>query len=527
MRPKPRQAGDSTIARIVSFLVLLVIVIIIGVVFFQVMAFFIVPIFLAVVLVIVFRPVNQRILAWCGGRSRVAAGLTTIAILVIVLLPIGLVVSRAAAEGWSLVAQLGPDAFSVKTVEIRHRMHLDLPPPEIREAVAQIGVGLKNIAAFPEPGGPAAEQIDPARAASETQNIVRGLQNWVADPKRWGTQAEPLWLDLGQNSEMRKRVDTALSGLAERLEALQGMQQLHPDFRRALDEADQENLRLRILLLGEPPFDALRSMANPGPDQIKSLRVLAQDKLAPAALQATPSVGKTFFGLMIMIAAVYFFFADGPAMVRTVMRLSPLDEKYEQQLLEEFGKVSRAVVSATLLSALVQGVLAGIGFKVAGVQSVFLLSVLTAVLAMIPFLGAAAVWVPTAVWLYVEGHQAAGIGLAIYGLLIISVSDNVVKPLVLHGQSNLHPLLALLSVLGGVAALGPIGIFVGPMAVVFLQVVLQMLNAEMSALAGRAAPAAEAAASGAVTSGAAVAESKPAPAEAAEKPVASQPAGRR
>ena len=72
--------------------------------------------------------------------------------------------------------------------------------------------------------------------------------------------------------------------------------------------------------------------------------------------------------------------------------------------------------------------------------------------------------------------------LGAYGLLVISMADNIIKPLVLHGQSKLHPLLALLSVLGGVQALGPVGILVGPMAVSFLQVLLTMLHKEMEDL---------------------------------------------
>jgi predicted PurR-regulated permease PerM len=73
----------------------------------------------------------------------------------------------------------------------------------------------------------------------------------------------------------------------------------------------------------------------------------------------------------------------------------------------------------------------------------------------------------------------AAILLALYGAGVISLADNVIKPLVLHGQSNLHPLLALLSVLGGVQALGPIGILVGPMVVVFLQTLLNIMHGEL------------------------------------------------
>jgi predicted PurR-regulated permease PerM len=81
--------------------------------------------------------------------------------------------------------------------------------------------------------------------------------------------------------------------------------------------------------------------------------------------------------------------------------------------------------------------------------------------------------------LFVEGRTGAGIFLVIYGVGVISMIDNVVKPLVLQGQSNLHPLLALLSILGGVASLGPIGIVVGPMVVVFLETLLSILQREL------------------------------------------------
>ncbi len=117
-------------------------------------------------------------------------------------------------------------------------------------------------------------------------------------------------------------------------------------------------------------------------------------------------------------------------------------------------------------------------------QRGIVLMLLTMVLALIPFLGAASVWVPVSLWLYLyEERTWAAVLLAAYGFLVVSMADNVVKPWVLHGRSKLHPLLALLSVLGGVQALGPIGILVGPMVVVFLQTLLNILNREMDALA--------------------------------------------
>ena len=83
------------------------------------------------------------------------------------------------------------------------------------------------------------------------------------------------------------------------------------------------------------------------------------------------------------------------------------------------------------------------------------------------------------------GNWPVALGLAIYCAIFVSAIDNVIKPLVLHGQSNLHPLLALLSVIGGVQALGPIGILVGPMLVAFMQALLVMFNRELQ-LMGKA-----------------------------------------
>jgi predicted PurR-regulated permease PerM len=113
---------------------------------------------------------------------------------------------------------------------------------------------------------------------------------------------------------------------------------------------------------------------------------------------------------------------------------------------------------------------------------------LTMLCAMIPFVGAAAVWIPCCLWLFFcDGRLGAAIVLAVYGGAVVSVIDNFIKPMVLHGRSNLHPLLALLSILGGVQVLGPIGIFVGPMVVTFFYVLLIMTQKEIDALMGDAA----------------------------------------
>ena len=140
-----------------------------------------------------------------------------------------------------------------------------------------------------------------------------------------------------------------------------------------------------------------------------------------------------------------------------------------------------AVRPASVASALAQGVLAAVAYWLIGFDSLILLFLLTTVMALVPFLGAASVWVPCVLYLAVIDQRltAAGI-LAVYGAAVISSIDNVIKMFVLQGRSALHPLLALLSVIGGISVFGPIGIVVGPMVVVFLQTLLEILNHELT-----------------------------------------------
>jgi len=346
------------VVRIFSLVVLVIILIVAIALFFQVMAGFLLPLFLAVVLVIIFSPVNGWFRLRCKGRDWLAALLTTLSIIFAVLLPICLIVLLAGIEGVEIYDHLTSEESEFDLRDV---------PDKVHQAAADVGIRLE------------ADQIH--------NTIIEKAQEW----------------------------------------------------------------------------------------------------LTPLVVGTTQAIGTTIISLIVMVLSVYYFLLDGPAMIRTVMRLSPLDDKYEQQIIDQFHDLTRAVVLATLSSALVQGILAGIGFYFAGLEAIFLLTLLAMLFAMVPFIGTAAVWVPACLWLLWGGNTAAAIGLAIYCIAIVSMADNLIKPWILHGRSNLHPLLALLSVLGGVQALGPIGIFVGPMVVAFLQTLLKMLQSELEAMDERGA----------------------------------------
>jgi predicted PurR-regulated permease PerM len=382
------------VPRVISFIVLLAIILLVGAVFFQVMAQFIVPLFLACVLLVVFQPLHKWILTRLPTHPRISALITTVLILLLVLLPLTML-------GWNAYVEL-------------HRLFAPRDPAAI--VVGQAG---------PKNGAAAAKE-------------------------KVAQKDEVAFFDQVKKLAFKLRDDV------------------------------QHFSQIRI-----------------EDDQVLGMIASGQKFAASMAISGLQTVIGIVVGLAIMVIALYYFLADGPTMIDAVMDLSPLDYRYEQELLERFGDVSRAVVVATLLSAVVQGTLAGFGYALALTSEapLFLLTALTMATALVPFVGAAFMWICVCGWIYlfgehvvdgklVQGDPTTAIILAIYCTIVVSGIDNVIKPYVLHGQSKLHPLLALLSILGGVQVLGPVGILVGPMLVSFLQALLNMLRKELDSFGG-------------------------------------------
>ncbi|MHB8970021.1 MAG: AI-2E family transporter [Pirellulaceae bacterium] len=449
-------------SRIVSFLVLIAIILVIGFFFFRVMAPFLLPLFMAVLLVVIFHPLHMRVLQRCRGRQRLASAATTSLIILIVLLPLLAVIVLAAAEGNAMIARLNPAELRDKVGRARDKFELLRMPHA--DLLRQIESKIETLVA--DSTEPKLETGEPGEVASIMANLdqLRTLEK-TTTPET-GPKFEAVQTSL---LEAERDAGGAIPSTA---------------YRDALRKAGSQFHELKLELLGGEFRTWVKELANPTEEMLQHnlRRFLAETTgwLFSIGGRTTAMAGKVVIGLIITIVAVFFFLAEGPKMVATIMRLSPLDDRYEHELLADFSNVSRAVVVATLLSALVQGLLGGVGYSLAGFHSIVLMTMLTGMLAMIPFVGAAAVWFPASLWLYfIEERSGAAVLLAIYGFAVVSSIDNLIKPLVLHGRSRLHPLLALLSVLGGVNALGPIGILVGPMLVAFLQTLLNILHREL------------------------------------------------
>jgi predicted PurR-regulated permease PerM len=186
-------------------------------------------------------------------------------------------------------------------------------------------------------------------------------------------------------------------------------------------------------------------------------------------LERAASVGGGFFlgalgsllGFAIMLFLLFFFLRDGDAMLARARRLIPLDEERKDRLFRQLSGVTRAIVVGTSVTALLQGVLIGIGFRIASLPSPVVFGVLAALLSMLPVGGAAFVWGPAAIWLFLDGRWGFGIFMLAWGILLGGL-DNVLRPLLISGRARISPLAVFIGVLGGIPAFGAIGIIAGP-----------------------------------------------------------------
>jgi P-type Ca2+ transporter type 2C len=185
-------------------------------------------------------------------------------------------------------------------------------------------------------------------------------------------------------------------------------------------------------------------------------------------------IGRYVMKLGFVLVTVFFCFRDGDEVIRQLRRgLIHFLGKYQNVYLQAVGDTTRAVVYGLVLAAMGQGLLGGVGYAVAGVQAPVLFGVITALLALVP-MGAMLVWIPIGISLIANGQFIPGTGLLIWGFLAVSTVDNVIRPIVISGASQVPFLVVMFGVFGGLSAFGPVGLLLGP---VILSVLLSVWQA--------------------------------------------------
>jgi len=368
-------------ARVVSLSVLTTLIVFLGITFYQVVTPFLLPLFLAGVLTILTHPLFQFFVRKTNNRTRVAAGLTTATVMLLILIPLLVGIVAAAVQ-------------------------------------------------------------------------LHGVATDGTTATRWGESIQSLRKNLS-SEEFDGRVMTWIKPFVDEEMTPEDFHERRDAFERELLQNTQESLRL---LAG---------------------RTLG---LAGATLGFLGGLVGALLGFLIFAIALYYFLADGPALLEAAQSLIPVHSDYQRQLVVRFEQVVRAVVMATFASAIVQGLATATLLYVAGIRHFFIFFMVTTCTAVIPLAGTWVVWGPCAVWLAWQGHWGTAAFVAIVGALLIGTMDNVIKTYVLHSDAKLHPLLAFISVLGGLRTMGLWGVFIGPIVASCLHALVQIFNVELKAL---------------------------------------------
>lgn len=203
-------------------------------------------------------------------------------------------------------------------------------------------------------------------------------------------------------------------------------------------------------------------------------------------IASIPSILLNFF---IMVFVVYYLLKDGEAVVKRIKNILPLKEPHKRHVLERFHDITYAVFYGNISIAALQGILGGIGFLVLGVSSPILWGFVMMLFALIPYFGTAIIWLPAALNLiflgYLQNENSLiirGAMVILYGVFVISSIDNILKLKVIGVKADVHPILVLLGVLGGLSLFGFVGLILGPVMLALLMTFVEIYEEEKSEL---------------------------------------------
>jgi predicted PurR-regulated permease PerM len=255
---------------------------------------------------------------------------------------------------------------------------------------------------------------------------------------------------VSQSMSMYNTLSSDSSHIARNLQELLGWISSHPYIQKL--DIDQ-NFWMEKL------SEMLRSIANYIFTRLSSL---TQNTLAAVAQFA------------IMLYALFFFIRDGEKLLQSAMRLLPLGNQRERLLFDRFINTAKSTLKVTLIIGGLQGTLGALAFWIAGIEGSMLWGVIMIVTAIIPGIGCSIVWAPAGIILLITGHLWEGIMILLFGGLVISLVDNLLRPILLERDVQMHPLLIFLSTLGGIVLFGFSGFVLGPIIASLMQSICQM-----------------------------------------------------
>lgn len=230
---------------------------------------------------------------------------------------------------------------------------------------------------------------------------------------------------------------------------------------------DTDTIEMQIMQITGQPVDiegTIRDAAYDAADQLSGH--------LPNILQAALDV---VIGLLLMGFTMYYLFKDGRSLLDAITDLTPLRETHKERLLIEADRMAEAILIGHLLTAAVQGIVAGIGLAIVGIPNVIFWTFMMILLGLIPIIGSFAVWGPAGLYLiFIQSDPVSGVLLLLYGMSVVGFTDNVVRAKFVERRTSIHPLTVLIGVIGGIPIFGLLGVVLGPLVLGFFVALLRV-----------------------------------------------------
>lgn len=437
--------------RKVSLAVLLSLIVVLGAAFFRVVAPFLLPLFLAGMTAVVCQPLFRYFLMRTKDRIAIASALTTATILAAILIPIMTGVLMATLQLYTFAARISFDnRWSLPTSASTASVTSQQEPDSVLELVAD-NVDTESIAEDqPDKQDVTAEESENGSRVAAADQQIDNVEEAADTP---AVSAIPV-----ESRQTQSFFEDAVTYVNQWLPA---------ELQRSPIQVAEE-IRVRISTF----------MHNVGDRSLGRAAGTTFGILAGTA----GTIVAGLIGVMMYVVALYYFLADGTTLLMAAEKLIPVHAKYQRQLLEQFAMVVRSVVVATFLAAFAQGIATTLALWFFGFDHLFVLLILATISALIPIAGTWIVWVPCCVILFAGGHWFQASLLAIYGAAFVGFLDNVVRTYILNSDTKLHPLLAFISILGGIQVMGLWGVFIGPIIASCLHALVKIFNHELQEL---------------------------------------------
>ncbi len=188
------------------------------------------------------------------------------------------------------------------------------------------------------------------------------------------------------------------------------------------------------------------------------------------------SIPSAMFSLFVILFITYYILIHNKTIFKTINHYLPLSLNKQNEILNNIQKNIKVLFRGYFLTGLIQTLVATIGYIIFGVENILIITFLTFITSLIPYLGSPMVWVPVAFFMIITGDSFGGVGLLIYGVLVISMIDNIIRPALMSNKDTISPPLVFVGFIGGMLAFGLEGIILGPIIISITTILLKYLS---------------------------------------------------